>query len=126
MRPSLLPGLLSAVQRNLDRGASSLRLFEIGRRYLRRPMEHRAPDARRGAGRREDPARLGDRQGAELRRLRRQGRGAGAAGRAGAPVDNLQVMGEAGAQFHPGQSATLRLGPKTVLARFGMLHPRHC
>ena len=32
-------------------------------------------------------------------------------------------MGEAGAQFHPGQSATLRLGPKQVLARFGMLHP---
>ena len=32
-------------------------------------------------------------------------------------------MGEAGPQFHPGQSATLRLGPKTVLARFGMLHP---
>ena len=33
------------------------------------------------------------------------------------------VMGEAGDQFHPGQSATLRLGPKTVLARFGALHP---
>lgn len=32
-------------------------------------------------------------------------------------------MGEAGAQFHPGQSGTLRLGPKTVLARFGALHP---
>ena len=42
---------------------------------------------------------------------------------AGAPVDSLQVVGEAGSQFHPGQSATLRLGPKTVLARFGMLHP---
>ncbi len=28
-----------------------------------------------------------------------------------------------GPQFHPGQSATLRLGPKTVLARFGMVHP---
>src|SRR5690606_32898533 len=42
---------------------------------------------------------------------------------AGAPVDRLQVMGEAGSQFHPGQSATLRLGPKTVLARFGALHP---
>ena len=35
MRPSLLPGLLSAVRRNLDRGAAGLRLFEIGRRYLR-------------------------------------------------------------------------------------------
>ena len=42
---------------------------------------------------------------------------------AGAPVDNLMVMGEAGAQFHPGQSGTLRLGPKNVLARFGALHP---
>jgi phenylalanyl-tRNA synthetase beta chain len=35
MRPSLLPGLLSAVRRNVARGASGLRLFEIGRRYLR-------------------------------------------------------------------------------------------
>jgi phenylalanyl-tRNA synthetase beta chain len=42
---------------------------------------------------------------------------------AGAPVDNLQVMGDAGDAWHPGQSGTLRLGPKTVLARFGMLHP---
>jgi phenylalanyl-tRNA synthetase beta chain len=42
---------------------------------------------------------------------------------AGAPVDNLQVFGEAGEAWHPGQSGTLRLGPKTILARFGMLHP---
>jgi phenylalanyl-tRNA synthetase beta chain len=34
------------------------------------------------------------------------------------------VMGEAGDQFHPGQSGTLRLGPKNVLARFGALHPK--
>src|SRR3546814_3041499 len=40
---------------------------------------------------------------------------------AGAPVDNLQVFGEAGAAWHPGQSGTLRLGPKTVLAAFGMV-----
>ena len=42
----------------------------------------------------------------------------------GAPVDNLQAMGDAASAYHPGQSATLRLGPKTVLARFGALHPR--
>src|SRR5690606_41084921 len=35
MRPSLIPGLLSAAKRNRDRGAAGLRLFEIGRRYLR-------------------------------------------------------------------------------------------
>jgi phenylalanyl-tRNA synthetase beta chain len=32
-------------------------------------------------------------------------------------------MGEAGDAWHPGQSGTLRLGPKTVLAAFGMVHP---
>ena len=42
---------------------------------------------------------------------------------AGAPVENLQVMGEAGDTWHPGQSGTLRLGPKTVLAAFGAVHP---
>ena len=40
-----------------------------------------------------------------------------------APVENLQVMGEAGPAFHPGRSGTLRLGPKSVLAAFGTLHP---
>src|SRR5437868_2914853 len=34
MRPSLLPGLIAAARRNLDRGATAIRLFEIGRRYL--------------------------------------------------------------------------------------------
>ena len=43
---------------------------------------------------------------------------------AGAPVDNLQVFPDAGEAWHPGQSGSLRLGPKTVLAAFGALHPR--
>ena len=34
MRPSLLPGLARAAARNLSRGATSVRLFELGRRYL--------------------------------------------------------------------------------------------
>jgi phenylalanyl-tRNA synthetase beta chain len=33
------------------------------------------------------------------------------------------VLGEAGEHYHPGQSGTLRLGPKTILASFGALHP---
>src|SRR5690606_5114173 len=35
MRPSLIPGLLAAARRNIDRGAPGVRLFEVGRRYLR-------------------------------------------------------------------------------------------
>ncbi len=125
MRPSLLPGLLSAGRRNLDRGASGLGLFEIGRRYLR-GSEGRSDErltlavvlagekVSRGWATGKAVAYDAFDAKAEALALLAQG---------GAPVDNLQVMGEAGAQFHPGQSATLRLGPKNVLARFGMLHP---
>jgi phenylalanyl-tRNA synthetase beta chain len=42
---------------------------------------------------------------------------------AGAPVDRLQVMEALSPTWHPGRSGSLRLGPKTVLAEFGELHP---
>ncbi|MCE2829548.1 MAG: phenylalanine--tRNA ligase subunit beta, partial [Sphingomonadales bacterium] len=42
---------------------------------------------------------------------------------AGVATDNLMVMDEAGPHYHPGQSATLRMGPKNILAAFGALHP---
>ncbi len=125
MRPSLLPGLLSAAARNVARGASSLRLFEIGRRYLR--GENGASDERLSlcvvlAG---DKTARGWASGkaAAFDAFDAKAEALALLAEAGAPVDNLQVMGEAGSQFHPGQSATLRLGPKTVLARFGMIHP---
>ncbi|MEO1968871.1 MAG: phenylalanine--tRNA ligase subunit beta [Sphingomonadaceae bacterium] len=125
MRPSLIPGLLSAAKRNADRGAASSRLFEVGRRYFR--GAEGASDERPTLG----VVLSGDKQmrgwasgkakpfdafdaKAEALALLEAG---------GAPTQNLMVMGEAGAQFHPGQSGTLRLGPKNVLARFGALHP---
>jgi len=125
MRPSLLPGLLIAAKRNADRGAPASRLFEIGRRYFR--DSHGLSDEKptlgivlagektpRGwqAGKAK-PFDAFDAKALALQLLEA----------AGAPVANLMVMGEAGGQFHPGQSATLRLGPKVVLARFGMVHP---
>jgi phenylalanyl-tRNA synthetase beta chain len=42
---------------------------------------------------------------------------------AGAPVANLQAFPGAGPTWHPGRSAALGLGAKTILARFGELHP---
>ncbi|HEX6742180.1 MAG TPA: phenylalanine--tRNA ligase subunit beta [Sphingomicrobium sp.] len=120
MRPSLLPGLIAAARRNLDRGADSVRLFEIGRRYL---------------GDREHPTLALLLAGDRTRRDWQSGKAvrftafdakAGALAlleAAGAPVDNLQVHPDAGPTWHPGRSATLRLGPKTVVASFGELHP---
>jgi phenylalanyl-tRNA synthetase beta chain len=119
MRPSLLPGLARAAARNLARGATSVRLFEIGRRYL--PEAERptlslllAGDARPrswqgGKAQAFDPF---DAKAAVMALL----------GEAGVPVANLQLAQGAGDAFHPGRSATLRLG-KAELARFGELHP---
>jgi phenylalanyl-tRNA synthetase beta chain len=125
MRPSLLPGLMSAAKRNLDRGAKSLRLFELGRRYLR--GQGGASDERLALGlvlAGEKTARAWSTgKAVSFDAYDAKAEALALLAEAGAPVDKLQVMGEAGGQFHPGQSGTLRLGPKTVLARFGMLHP---
>lgn len=125
MRPALLPGLLMAAKRNADRGAASSRLFEIGRRYFRAAdgLSDEKPTLgivlageKTQRGWQSGKARPFDAYDAKALALQ-------LLEVAGAPVANLMVMGEAGAQFHPGQSATLRLGPKLVLARFGMVHP---
>ena len=125
MRPSLLPGLLRAAQRNLDRGAGGLRLFELGRRYLRGEGGHSDERLTLGlvlAGE-SIPRGWATSKAASFDAFDAKAEALALLAEAGAPTDNLQVAGEAGPQFHPGQSGTLRLGPKAVLARFGMLHP---
>src|SRR6202021_2409604 len=42
----------------------------------------------------------------------------------GVPLEALTVTQDAPGFFHPGRSATVRNGPKTVLGSFGELHPR--
>ena len=120
MRPSMLPGLIAAARRNIDRGAASVRLFEIGRRYL---------------GDREHPTLglllAGDRQGRgwqsgkarPFNAFDAKAEVAALLEAAGAPVANLQVIPDAGPTWHPGRSAKLGLGPKTIVAAFGELHP---
>jgi phenylalanyl-tRNA synthetase beta chain len=120
MRPSLLPGLLAAAGRNAARGIETIGLFEIGRRYL-------AESERPTLG----LLLAGSRGG----RHWRQGKGDGVdafdakaealaiLAAAGAPIDNLQVLGDAPQIYHPGRSGRLCLGPKTALAEFGALHP---
>ena len=121
MRPSLLPGLASAARRNFDRGASAVRLFEIGRRYL---AEGECPTATvllageaRPRGWHSGKAKGFDAFDAKAEAL-------ALLDAAGAPVANLQVFPDGGPSWHPGRSARLGLGPKTIVAAFGELHPR--
>jgi phenylalanyl-tRNA synthetase beta chain len=120
MRPSLLPGLLSAAQRNMDRGAESVRLFEIGRRYLADGEKLTVgivlageKTARGWASGKAEKFDAFDAKAEVLALL----------AAAGVATDGLMVMDDAGGHYHPGQSATLRMGPKNILAAFGALHP---
>lgn len=126
MRPSLLPGLITAVERNRNRGFSDVGLFELGQAYRGDKPEDqylaaagvRAGTAHvSGAGRHwdgaADPVSVFDAKEDVVAVLSALGIDAGKA----------QVTRDAPAWYHPGRSGTLRLGPKVVLAHFGEVHP---
>ena len=122
MRPSALPNLIQAAARNAARGHADVALFEVGPVYLDdSPTGQRtviagliAPHAaRHWGGAAEDP--LFGLKGDLMALL----------DELGAPVGSLQlVQGQNRDWWHPGRSARLQLGPKTVMAEFGSLHPR--
>jgi phenylalanyl-tRNA synthetase beta chain len=121
MRPSMLANLAEAAQRNADHGAEEVRLFEAGPVYLSdKPDGQRAQVA---AVIRPRPIR--NWQGgavsydtfaakADLNALMQA---------LDQSPDKFQVGAPEGAHWHPGRAATLRLGPKTIIATFGELHP---
>jgi len=127
MRPSLLPGLLEAAQRNRHRGFSDLALFEVGQVYR--------DDTPKGQLMAAAGVRLGLAGGAGSGRHWRGAAAAAGVFDAKADVVGLlaglgfdagraQIGREAPAWFHPGRSGVFRLGPKTVLAAFGEVHPQ--
>ncbi len=125
MRTTLLAGLLSAAQRNVDRGASSVRLFELGRRYFK--AADGSSDERLTLGLvlagEKTPRGWSNGKAAKFDAFDAKAEVLALLSAAGVATDSLMVMGEAGDHYHPGQSATLRMGPKNVLASFGTLHP---
>jgi phenylalanyl-tRNA synthetase beta chain len=120
MRPSLLPGLIAAARRNLDRGASSVRMFEVGRRYLD-DAEHPTLSLLLAGERRAREWQSGKAQAFDA--FDAKGEALALLEAAGVSVANLQVFPDAGPTWHPGRSAKLGLGPKTIVASFGELHP---
>ncbi len=122
MRPSVLPNLIAAAARNVDRGFSDVGLFEVGPQYGDDTPEGQSTVAagiRRGAAASRNwhgAARPVDAFDAKADAL-------AVLGEAGVPTGRLAVYPEAAPWYHPGRSGTLRLGPKTVLAAFGEVHP---
>ena len=115
-----MPGLIAAAQRNADRGAASIRLFEVGRRYLE-STEHQTIGLVLAGENRARSWQTGSATGFDAFDAKAEVLAILEA--AGAPTEKLMDFAEAGDHYHPGQSGTLRLGPKKVLAAYGVLHP---
>ncbi len=120
MRPSILPNLAAALQRNADHGRNDLALFEVAPIYKGDAPDEQASVA--AGARRSNPPRHW--QGAETTAdaFVVKADALVALDAAGAPLASLQASADAPSWYHPGRSGVLRLGPK-VLAHFGELHP---
>ena len=126
MRPSLLPGLIAAAQRNADRGFGDIALFEVSGTYQGdRPEDQRrvAGGVRRGTATLEGAGRHWAGNAATVGVFDAKADALAALEAAGAPVDKLTIEAGGPDWYHPGRSGTIKLGPKNLLGTFGEFHP---
>ena len=131
MRPSLLPGLLSAAQRNADKGYGDVAIFEVSGTY-----ENDTPEGQRrvaggirrgtatlaGAGRMWSNAAKGGGKPVDVFDAKADALAVIEA--CGLPMGNIQIEQGGPAWYHPGRSGTIKMGPKVVLGYFGEFHPK--
>jgi phenylalanyl-tRNA synthetase beta chain len=120
MRPSALPNLIRAAQRNADRGHGDARLFEAGPAWL---GDEEVDQIRTIAAiwRQRPPRHWRASPPPDLFDIKRDCLAVLDA--IGAPAASLQTVASDLAWLRPGRSGELKLGPK-ALARFGEIHPR--
>lgn len=122
MRPSMLPNLIAALQRNADRGRDDLALFEVAPVYgLDRPEGQQTVA---GGARLSNPKRHWTKSERAADVFTVKADAIAALEAAGAKVEQAQTTADAPKWYHPGRSGVLRLGPKLALAHFGEIHPR--
>ena len=127
MRPSLLPGLIAAAQKNADRGFVDAALFEVSGTYEGDAPEKQrrvAAGIRRGTAKLEGAGRNWSGNAGAVDVFDAKADAIAALEACGAPVDRLQIEAAAPGWYHPGRSGVIKLGPKTVLGHFGELHPK--
>lgn len=126
MRPSLLPGLLTAVQRNRNRGFDDVALFELGQAYRGdRPDDQYlgASGVRAGTATLTGSGRHWEAKAAEAGVFDAKADAVAVLTALGLDAGKAQITRDAPTWYHPGRSGTLRMGPKIVLAHFGEIHP---
>jgi len=118
----MLPGLIVAAGRNVDRGFDAVNLFEAGPQFAGDTPEDQTNAI---SGLRRAPAgRHWTEHAREIDAFDAKADAMAALEAVGAPLSNVQVTADAPDWYHPGRSGVIRLGPKNVLATFGEVHPR--
>jgi phenylalanyl-tRNA synthetase beta chain len=126
MRPSLLPGLIVAAQRNRDRGFADGALFELGQAYRGAAPEDQfvaASGVRFGRSALAGSGRHWSGEAPEADAFAAKADAVAALSALGVDQVNLSITSEAPGWFHPGRSGALKLGLKPLLGVFGELHP---
>ena len=127
MRPSLIPGLIMAAQRNADRGSLDTAMFEVGQIFKGdKPADQltAASGLRRGLAKPAGSGRHWSDKAGPVDVFDAKADAIAVLAAAGAPMQALQVVPGGPAWFHPGRSGTIQIGPQKVLGHFGELHPR--
>jgi phenylalanyl-tRNA synthetase beta chain len=126
MRPSLIPGLAAAAQRNADRGFPDTALFEVGQVFRGdQPSDQftAAAGVRRALGKPSGIGRHWSKRDGEVDAFDAKADALAVLAACGAAPQALQVVPGGPAWFHPGRSGTIQIGPQNVLGYFGELHP---
>ena len=122
LRPSILPNLLQAAGRNRNRGIESVALFESGPRfYGDQPGDQEVtiggvrvgPNHQRHWSKTTRDVDVFDARADALAVLHA----------CKVNPEGVRVVTEGPSHYHPGRKGRLMLGPKTVLAEFGEIHP---
>jgi phenylalanyl-tRNA synthetase beta chain len=127
MRPSLIPGLIAAAQRNADRSFPDSGLFEVGQIFRGdQPADQftAATGVRRALGKPSGIGRHWSKRDGEVDAFDAKADALAVLVAAGAPEQALQIVPGGPQWFHPGRSGTIQIGPKNILGHFGELHPR--
>ncbi|MFN7710324.1 MAG: phenylalanine--tRNA ligase subunit beta [Holosporales bacterium] len=123
MRPTLLPNLLQALQRNADRGVPGRALFEAGHAYgetLSQKQTLVVAGARQG----EQALRHWAQAARVVDVFDAKADAMAAIAAMGFEVGQVQIEAKAPSWYHPGRCGAIKLGPKVVLAYFGEIHPK--
>ncbi len=128
MRPSLVPGLVAAAERNARRGVEDVALFEVGQIFLgdgENDQRVAAAAVRRGMAKAKGEGRHWSGSGA-VDAFDAKSDALTLLAALGVAANAVQVVPGGPAFLHPGRSATLQFGPKIQAGWFGELHPSAC